>query len=60
MADEYQHGVRVLEISEGSRPIRTVSTAVIGLVCTAEDADATAFPLDTPCLLYTSPSPRDS
>jgi phage tail sheath protein FI len=51
MADEYHHGVRVLEINEGTRPIRTVSTAVIGLVCTAEDADATVFPLDTPVLL---------
>lgn len=51
MADEYHHGVRVLEISEGTRPIRTVSTAVVGMVCTADDADETAFPLDTPVLL---------
>ncbi|MCO7537630.1 phage tail sheath protein [Pseudomonas asiatica] len=51
MADEYHHGVRVLEINEGTRPIRTVSTAVIGVVCTAEDADATMFPLNTPVLL---------
>jgi len=51
MADEYLHGVRVLEINEGTRPIRTVSTAIVGLVCTAEDADPLAFPLDTPVLL---------
>ncbi|AWY43740.1 phage tail protein [Pseudomonas putida] len=51
MADEYHHGVRVLEINEGTRPIRTVSTAVIGMVCTAEDADAVMFPLDTPVLI---------
>lgn len=50
MAD-FLHGVRVLEINEGTRPIRTVSTAVVGLVCTAEDADPEAFPLDTPVLL---------
>jgi phage tail sheath protein FI len=50
MAD-YLHGVRVLEVNEGSRPIRTVSTAVIGMVCTADDADPNAFPLDTPVLL---------
>ena len=50
MAD-YLHGVRVLEINEGTRPIRTVSTAVIGMVCTADDADPVAFPLDTPVLL---------
>ncbi|WP_054888418.1 phage tail sheath protein [Pseudomonas sp. NBRC 111118] len=51
MADEYHHGVRVLEINEGTRPIRTVSTAVVGMVCTAEDADATVFPLNTPVLI---------
>lgn len=50
MAD-YLHGVRVLEINEGVRPIRTVSTAVIGLLATAADADPKAFPLDTPVLL---------
>lgn len=49
MAD-YLHGVRVIEQSDGTRPIRTISTAVIGLVCTADDADATVFPLDTPVL----------
>ncbi|ELY5261412.1 hypothetical protein SM886_004055 [Yersinia enterocolitica] len=27
-ATDYHHGVRVIEISEGTRPIRTVSTAV--------------------------------
>lgn len=50
MAD-YLHGVRVLELNDGTRPIRTIPTAVIGLVCTADDADATTFPLDTPILL---------
>lgn len=51
MTTDYHHGVRVIEINEGSRPIKTVSTAVVGVVCTAEDADATAFPLNTPVLL---------
>jgi len=51
MATEYHHGVRVIEVSEGTRPIRVVSTAVIGVVCTGSDADATAFPLDTPVLV---------
>ncbi|GLX14744.1 tail sheath protein [Pseudomonas straminea] len=50
MAD-YLHGVRVIESNDGIRPIRTVSTAVVGMVCTAEDADPLAFPLDTPVLL---------
>ncbi|RAS13690.1 Phage tail sheath protein, partial [Paraburkholderia bryophila] len=51
MAQDYHHGVRVEEINQGTRPIRTISTAIVGVVCTAEDADATAFPLDTPVLL---------
>jgi phage tail sheath protein FI len=51
MPTSYHHGVRVLEINEGTRPIRTISTAVIGMVCTASDADAAVFPLDTPVLL---------
>ncbi|MEC6035786.1 phage tail sheath protein [Acinetobacter nosocomialis] len=49
--DSYHHGVRVLELNEGTRPIRTVSTAVIGLVATAEDADPLTFPLDTAVLI---------
>ncbi len=49
--DSYHHGVRVHELNEGTRPIRTVSTAVIGLIATASDADAEQFPLDTAVLL---------
>lgn len=51
MATDYHHGVRVIEINEGTRPIRTVSTAVVGLVATGLDADKDLFPLDTPVLL---------
>ena len=51
MATDYHHGVRVVEINDGPRTIRTVSTAVIGMVCTASDADAAAFPLNTPVLI---------
>lgn len=51
MSTTYHHGVRVVEINSGTRPIRTVSTAVIGLIATAADADAAAFPLDTPVLI---------
>ncbi|ENH6196031.1 TPA: phage tail sheath protein [Yersinia enterocolitica] len=48
---DYHHGVRVLEINEGTRVISTISTAIVGMVCTAEDADAAGFPLDTPVLI---------
>lgn len=51
MAEDYHHGARVLEINEGTRTITTVSTAIVGMVCTADDADAAAFPLNTPVLL---------
>lgn len=51
MPTTYHHGVRVLEINEGTRPIRTVSTAVIGTVCTASDADPILFPLNKPVLI---------
>lgn len=50
MAD-YLHGVRVIELNDGTRPIRSIPTAVIGMVCTADDADAKTFPFDTPVLL---------
>lgn len=51
MATDYHHGVRVIEINEGVRPIRTVATAIIGIVCTGSDADPDFFPLDTPVLI---------
>ena len=47
----FHHGVRVTEINDGLNPIRIVSTAVIGLVATASDADPAAFPLNTPVLV---------
>lgn len=51
MPEDFHHGVRVLEINNGTRPIRTVSTAVIGVVCTGADADAAMFPLNRPALI---------
>ncbi|HGJ5883382.1 phage tail sheath protein [Arsenophonus sp.] len=47
MPQDYHHGVRVIEINEGTRPILTSSTAIAGVVCTADDADSTTFPLNT-------------
>ncbi|PHM73723.1 phage tail sheath protein [Xenorhabdus kozodoii] len=51
MAQDYHHGVRVQEINAGTRTITTVSTAIVGVVCTADDADPNTFPLNTPVLL---------
>lgn len=52
MAGEtFLHGVEVLEIDDGARPIQTVRSSVIGLVGTAPSADPIAFPLNTPVLI---------
>ena len=48
-ATEYHHGVRVIETTGVGAAIRVVSTAVIGLVATAPDADNEAFPINTLC-----------
>ena len=51
MPETFLHGVEVIEIDTGPRPIRTVRSGVIGIVGTAPDADAVAFPLNTPVLI---------
>ena len=48
---DFHHGVQVVEINDGTRVISTVSTAIIGMVCTASDADAETFPLNEPVLI---------
>ncbi|MFM2041545.1 MAG: hypothetical protein RLY86_121 [Pseudomonadota bacterium] len=48
---DYHHGVRVVEVSGGARPLRTISTAVIGFVATGPAADPATFPLDRPVLI---------
>ena len=47
----FKHGITVTEVSNGTRTLVALSTAVIGLVATAADADATTFPLDRPALI---------
>ncbi len=51
MATDYHHGIRVQEMEGGTRPIRTISTSTIGMVCTGADADDDVFPLNRPVLL---------
>lgn len=50
---DYYHGVRVVEVNNVTFIITTVSTALAGMVCAAQDADAdaTTFPLHTPVLI---------
>lgn len=50
----YLHGIEVLELTSGRRPVTTARASVIGLVGTAPAADATKYPLNTPVLLTAS------
>lgn len=43
---QYLHGVEIVEVDQGPRPVRTVRSAVIGLVGTALEG-----PVDTPTLV---------
>lgn len=54
MSENFLHGVEVLEIDTGPRPISTVRSSVIGIVGTAPLADEEAFPLNTPVLIVGS------
>lgn len=47
----YLHGVEVIHLIEGGRPVTVQATSVIGIVGTAPFADPAAFPLDTPVLI---------
>lgn len=55
MPEQFLHGIEIIEISEGIRPIQTAKSSVIGLIGTAPDADADVFPLNTPVLLANAP-----
>lgn len=51
MAETFLHGIEVIDIDSGSRPISTVRSSVIGLCGTAPNADPALFPLNTPVLI---------
>jgi phage tail sheath protein FI len=51
MPEQFLHGVEVVEVTSGARSIRTVTSSVIGIIGTADDADNTVFPLNTPVLI---------
>jgi phage tail sheath protein FI len=56
MATEYHHGARTDEVNGTSLSVKLISTAIIGLVATGEDADATTFPLNTAVLVTNAKS----
>lgn len=51
MSEQFLHGVEVIEIDDGARPIQTVKSSVIGLVGTASKG-----PVNIPTLILGSPS----
>jgi hypothetical protein len=53
MSDTFLHGIEVVDIDDGIRPVQTARSSVIGLVGTAPAADATLFPLNTPVMIIT-------
>jgi phage tail sheath protein FI len=51
MTTTFLHGVEVLQIDTGARPIQTVRSSVIGVIGTASNADNQKFPFNTPVLV---------
>ncbi|MDG2513209.1 phage tail sheath subtilisin-like domain-containing protein [Sphingobium yanoikuyae] len=47
----FKHGITLIEVADGPRTLTAVSTAIIGLVAIAADADPAIFPLDRPALI---------
>lgn len=45
------HGIKTNVLTTGTRAIAALSSGIIGLIATADDADAQTFPLDTPVLV---------
>jgi hypothetical protein len=42
MSEQFLHGVEIVEIDDGSRPIQTVKSSVIGIIGTAPNAESEA------------------
>jgi phage tail sheath protein FI len=51
MTTTFLHGVEVLQIDTGARPIQTIRSSVIGLIGTAPDADTNKWPANTPIMV---------
>ncbi|WP_193617875.1 phage tail sheath subtilisin-like domain-containing protein [Neisseria mucosa] len=48
MTAKRMHGVTANEFTHGARPISDIATNIIGIVATADDADAAVFPANKP------------
>ncbi|PZU62591.1 phage tail sheath C-terminal domain-containing protein [Sphingobium sp.] len=47
----FKHGITLIEVADGPRTLTAASTAIIGMVAIAADADPAIFPLDRPALI---------
>ena len=59
MSDSFIHGVEVLRVLSGSRPIQTPRFSVTGIIGTAPGADADKFPLNTPVQILNARATED-
>lgn len=58
MSLDFFHGIETLEITDGTRPVKTVKSSIIGLIGTAPgltDEAAKKFPVNTPVLITGNP-----
>lgn len=53
MPEVFLHGIEVVDIDDGIRPIQTARSSVIGIVGTAPAATEALFPLNTPVMITT-------
>jgi len=53
--DNFLHGIEVVAVDDGPRPVRGARQGVIGIVGTAPAADADVFPVNVPVLIAGSP-----
>ncbi|AOV87416.1 tail protein [Wolbachia endosymbiont of Drosophila incompta] len=51
MPEEFLHGVNVIEVTSGTRSVRTAKSSVIGVIGTAPEAAEERFPLNKPVLI---------
>jgi len=54
MPEQFLHGVEVVEIDSGDRPIATAASSIIAVIGTAPRADVLAFPVNAPVMVANS------
>ncbi|MFK5960519.1 phage tail sheath C-terminal domain-containing protein [Escherichia coli] len=60
MAQDYHHGVRVVEVNEGTRSITTVSTAIVGIRAKMRSLVSQGYLIGGDCWLDESVNDKDT